>query len=240
MAAITLRQIEAAFQLAADVFDGKMAPGGAAKQLHSSTGLNLSSSRDFVSQYRHMLKGEVFKRSLSAEALKYFLAKILDTRGPAAAERALVATWKHIAYYESLQRGNLNRLAAVASAFQSSLEGHRSAEVVDAAFVAAVSKSQHDSELERRARLEKADPIPATLVVTKTIFRRNPDVIAAVLARAKGLCEGCRKPAPFSRRSDSSPFLEVHHHQQLADHGPDTVENAIALCPNCHRKAHYG
>ncbi|MFM0350878.1 HNH endonuclease [Paraburkholderia sp. RL17-347-BIC-D] len=26
----------------------------------------------------------------------------------------------------------------------------------------------------------------------------------------------------------------------LAQGGPDTVANAIALCPNCHRERHYG
>ena len=26
----------------------------------------------------------------------------------------------------------------------------------------------------------------------------------------------------------------------LADGGADTVENAIAVCPNCHRELHYG
>jgi len=34
--------------------------------------------------------------------------------------------------------------------------------------------------------------------------------------------------------------LEVHHKVPLAEGGDDTVENAIALCPNCHRHAHYG
>ena len=40
--------------------------------------------------------------------------------------------------------------------------------------------------------------------------------------------------------SDGLPFLEVHHLRQLADRGSDTVSNAVALCPNCHREAHYG
>jgi 5-methylcytosine-specific restriction endonuclease McrA len=31
-----------------------------------------------------------------------------------------------------------------------------------------------------------------------------------------------------------------HHVKQLAHGGEDTVENAIAVCPNCHRKAHHG
>ncbi|MGE8574311.1 MAG: HNH endonuclease signature motif containing protein [Burkholderia contaminans] len=27
---------------------------------------------------------------------------------------------------------------------------------------------------------------------------------------------------------------------QLADGGEDTTENAVAVCPNCHRRAHCG
>ncbi|WP_256325004.1 HNH endonuclease signature motif containing protein [Nitrosomonas sp. Nm132] len=42
------------------------------------------------------------------------------------------------------------------------------------------------------------------------------------------------------RKHDGSPYLEVHHKIPLAFGGEDTVVNAIALCPNCHREAHYG
>ena len=71
-------------------------------------------------------------------------------------------------------------------------------------------------------------------------FLRNPDVIADVLWRAKGVCERCHRKAPFIRKSNNSPYLEVHHPIPLSDGGEDTVANAIALCPNCHREAHFG
>jgi 5-methylcytosine-specific restriction protein A len=71
-------------------------------------------------------------------------------------------------------------------------------------------------------------------------FVRNTDVVAEVLLRANGICEACRTPAPFIRRKDKSPYLEVHHRKPLADGGEDTVANAVAVCPNCHRQAHYG
>lgn len=58
-----------------------------------------------------------------------------------------------------------------------------------------------------------------------------------ILARANGICEGCEKPAPF--KTSNGPYLECHHLFRLADGGPDHPENVIALCPNCHREAHY-
>lgn len=70
-------------------------------------------------------------------------------------------------------------------------------------------------------------------------FVRNPHVVAEVLRRANGTCERCRSEAPFDR-ADGTPYLEVHHIVRLADDGDDSVENAIALCPNCHRELHYG
>ena len=92
----------------------------------------------------------------------------------------------------------------------------------------------------RDKRLEVAPKKPESISVTIKVYVRNPDVVAAVLARAKGVCEGCKKPAPFIRAKDNSPYLEVHHKIQLAKGGEDTVLNAIALCPNCHREYHYG
>lgn len=72
-----------------------------------------------------------------------------------------------------------------------------------------------------------------------TQYQRDAAVKAWVLQQAQGKCESCGQPAPFNG-SDGEPFLEVHHVRQLADNGSDTVTNAVALCPNCHREAHYG
>ncbi|PNA00002.1 restriction endonuclease [Pseudomonas sp. FW305-17] len=55
--------------------------------------------------------------------------------------------------------------------------------------------------------------------------------------RAKGNCELCTKPAPFERRN-GEPYLETHHIHWLASGGADSVENTVALCPNCHRRMH--
>lgn len=107
-------------------------------------------------------------------------------------------------------------------------------------FLQSVQKALQDSTEQRRGRLAKAPKKPSKKTVRTVVFNRNPDVVAEVLLRAEGHCENCKEPAPFKRKSDSSPYLEVHHRIPLAQHGDDTVENAIALCPNCHRERHFG
>ena len=79
---------------------------------------------------------------------------------------------------------------------------------------------------------------PGTTTSSTTSFVRDPKVKAWVLERAKGICEACAQSAPFSG-ADGSPFLEVHHLRKLADGGSDTVTNAAAVCPNCHRRLHF-
>jgi len=103
-----------------------------------------------------------------------------------------------------------------------------------------LERSQTLSDRQLKQRLASALKVPTKVQVLSVAFRRNPDVIVAVLRRANGRCEQCSAPAPFNRRSDGSPYLEVHHSIPLADGGEDTVENAVAVCPNCHRKAHHG
>ena len=69
-------------------------------------------------------------------------------------------------------------------------------------------------------------------------FYRDPTVVAWVLENADGVCEVCKEPAPFSR-DKGAPYLEVHHVRPLAEDGPDSICNAVACCPNCHRGLHY-
>ena len=103
-----------------------------------------------------------------------------------------------------------------------------------------VFASRKLSSDERNKRLVVARRKPARTSLVTSVFQRNPDVVAEVLFRANGICEECKMPAPFMRAGTNDPYLEVHHRIHLADGGDDTVANAIALCPNCHRKAHYG
>lgn len=74
------------------------------------------------------------------------------------------------------------------------------------------------------------------LTYSKT-YERNVYVKEYVLRLADGVCQLCNTNAPFEDK-DGKPYLEVHHIEWLSRGGNDTIDNAIALCPNCHRKMH--
>jgi 5-methylcytosine-specific restriction enzyme A len=79
---------------------------------------------------------------------------------------------------------------------------------------------------------------PQRHIGTTLSYARDPLVKAWILENANGICESCGSPAPFFN-SYNEPFLEVHHVKILADGGKDTICNAIAVCPNCHRRYHH-
>jgi 5-methylcytosine-specific restriction endonuclease McrA len=79
---------------------------------------------------------------------------------------------------------------------------------------------------------------PKSKIVSSVQFYRDSEVKAWVLRTSKGTCEYCEEPAPF-KDDHNLPFLEVHHVIHLANGGPDTISNAVALCPNCHRAMHH-
>lgn len=105
---------------------------------------------------------------------------------------------------------------------------------------AAVTEALKRDQEERLERLRRAPKKTRARLVHQFVFDRNPDVVAEVLHRASGHCERCGVTAPFIRDSNGTPYLEVHHKKPLSEGGDDTVKNCIALCPNCHRWAHYG
>jgi hypothetical protein len=67
----------------------------------------------------------------------------------------------------------------------------------------------------------------------RSYVKRDPRVRAEVRRRSKGRCErpSCAAGPRYKQ------FLDVHH--ILGVQKSDRVWNCVALCPNCHRDAHY-
>ncbi|WP_240700344.1 HNH endonuclease signature motif containing protein [Vibrio sp. F13] len=103
-----------------------------------------------------------------------------------------------------------------------------------------VNESLDDSSENRQRRLASRANKPKVVYRLVQDYRRNPDVVAEALYRAEGFCEKCKEKAPFIKRSNGEPYLEVHHIIPLSQGGLDSLENVISLCPNCHREIHFG
>lgn len=98
-------------------------------------------------------------------------------------------------------------------------------------------KARQLSTAKLKALAGKAKKKPAVRSAQTTVFVRDAAVAEYAKRLAKGLCDLCRMAAPFQNKKNEA-YLECHHIIWLAKGGEDTIENTVALCPNCHRKMH--
>jgi len=98
------------------------------------------------------------------------------------------------------------------------------------------AKSLPQEDLEIKAN-ERSNKTPSYRQITSKTYVRDQYVAEYSKRRAKGICQLCEKPAPFNDK-EGKPYLESHHIIWLSKGGEDSIDNTVALCPNCHKKMH--
>lgn len=235
---ISIADAELAFDLARRIERGEFIRAVAYRKLTAEHGFEPHTANAYLNAYRSVRHGRSWKATIGEAAVRSLL-ELASNNGASQLYLALQAVQGHIAYQSG--RGTATPgLVRLRNEYRARL-----ASVADIAFgqddlMQQVARALEDDPVKRMERLSLAPRKPAWRVRVVRDFTRNPDVIAEVLLRAQGVCECCKMLAPFLRRSTGALYLEVHHVIRLADDGDDTVENAIALCPNCHRSKHYG
>ncbi|WP_206483667.1 HNH endonuclease [Thalassotalea sp. G2M2-11] len=85
--------------------------------------------------------------------------------------------------------------------------------------------------------LDRSNSTPIQYERNGVTYVRSSFVRHKVLMRANGNCEFCGKQGFTTNNGDN--YLETHHITPLAENGPDSIKNVIALCSEDHRKAHF-
>ena len=96
------------------------------------------------------------------------------------------------------------------------------------------------------SKLDVPVPPPKSLPKKREYhWNRDRIIVEQVLQSDKYLCEVDPKHKTFIARRNDQPYLEGHHLIPLARQKEfkvslDVYANIIGLCPNCHRKMHFG
>jgi hypothetical protein len=101
-----------------------------------------------------------------------------------------------------------------------------------------LARSVDPAKIIAKAKLNTGPPPKRTRQIND--FIRDPYIVAAALARAKDQCEMPNCKSLLFQRDNGQSYLEVHHIVPLGEGGDDTLINAAALCPSCHRELHFG
>lgn len=246
MGNITDTMIDRAYELAKLVRTEAMKPSDATRELEQEMGMAPKSAVAYMHALRHLARGDRYTRRISNTAAKRYLQFFERDDGRGGLERALTSFKAHTQYLENTRtKQSQPGMWRIIDEFSRRL-GREPIRIESLANFRGREEAEWQTartltmeELKARALTARAGPV--TPVVLTTAYRqRNPFVREYVLRQAAGICQACGEPAPFKRKGYKEPFLEVHHLIPLAEDGDDTVENAIALCPNCHREAHHG
>ena len=114
--------------------------------------------------------------------------------------------------------------------------------------VTALDQNTGDYTLTRGAEIENAiddlsappegNQFPDRATAVVQVIKRDNQVRAHAIKRAKGKCEYCNVKGFLT--TNGGFYLEAHHIIALCDSGCDSIDNVIVLCPQHHRQAHYG
>lgn len=77
------------------------------------------------------------------------------------------------------------------------------------------------------------------------IWPRDPGISKKAIIEANFLCEYDSSHKSFTSESSKRQYMEAHHliplnFQDEFENSLDVIGNIVSLCPNCHRKIHYG
>ena len=216
-----------------------------AASLHSKLGGNKRQIEIGILFFARCRTGNKHHFGLTKDAARFALEQAVETGDPVILQKTTWCIEDYVAWSENVDGNRRPGIRIILSDYANTKlkpQAFLDAETfkADSDREALEAQNLSDEELKSRATRSDGKPVQKVKVVSYA-YSRNQFVRELALRRANGSCEriDCPNPAPF-QRIDGRTFLEVHHTVPLAEGGPDTIENAIALCPNCHREAHYG
>lgn len=95
------REIIIMFDLAVKIDNQEITRSIALQQLEKA-GIKRSNANYYFSIYPYLLEGELFKGTINARAMRYYLDKIVELKGFPFLKNALKAFSSHFKYYEKI------------------------------------------------------------------------------------------------------------------------------------------
>jgi 5-methylcytosine-specific restriction enzyme A len=102
------------YQVSKKVYNKELTLTDGSDILATKHNMNVNSARDYINNFRYLMEGKQFKRTLNAYSMEYFIAQIGTDYGVVQLEKAVNALKQHIEYYEGNHNGSLRKLRAIA------------------------------------------------------------------------------------------------------------------------------
>lgn len=226
-----------AFKVANEVYNKRMGHTEGRKWLSTHGGFNNNTAGDLIADFRYLMEGESFERTLNGFYATYFLEHIYEMYGRNRLQQALRSLQQHINYYEGHYRTNMHTMRGIILRFDELLtmteEDTVEQEVVECEVE---SNSVTKDELLARIRLLERDDNLVVEIRGLALKRKNW-IIGLIKKLREHRCQVCGTQIA---KKGGGYYIEAAHITPKAEGGQETLDNIVILCPNHHKMFDWG
>jgi 5-methylcytosine-specific restriction enzyme A len=187
-------------------------------------GIKRSSAQDYIYNYSNLVEGRIFTRTMNVISTKYYLDKILETRGIETLKKALQSLSLHITYYEGITNSQVVKRKKLLNEY---LERYN-----------IQTEDYFGEELYKEDKLLEG----STKTIKVNIYERNPLARKKCIEHFGAKCTVCEFDFEKKYSRIGRGFIHVHHTLDISEIGKeyevDYTKDLIPVCPNCHAMLH--
>jgi 5-methylcytosine-specific restriction protein A len=221
---IERRHYELAYQLGRRIHVGTMRLTEARDEV-ARAGVNPNSAVALLNEFRRMLQGTRYTRTLSSSATDDYLTWIRRDYGDAGLANAVSAVSQHLDYYENKRNVNLRATRAI-------LAKH----------AALVPQTQDTYFSPEEVSPSETHVEGAVRQVQVNVYERNPAARLACIAHYGSVCQVCSFDFGKTYGQLGEGFIHVHHLKEISsiagEYEVDPIKDLRPVCPNCHAMLH--
>ncbi|OPH47911.1 HNH endonuclease [Vibrio campbellii] len=182
------------------------------------------SAQDYIQNYRYIMDGFVYKRTMNLKGTRIYLEKIYSDFGIQKLRQALEVVAAHVAYYNALGYGKQVQTQALVDEL---LEKYQ----IDSQGIS------YPDDIGNEVLIEGAKK-----QITINAYERNPKARTQCIEHYGSRCYVCGFDFHENYGDLGTGYIHVHHEVDLAHIGEtytvDPVKDLKPVCPNCHAMLH--
>ncbi|MCK5603265.1 HNH endonuclease [Candidatus Pacearchaeota archaeon] len=222
---ISNESIRKIYNLAKQVNSGNLSRKEALEICRGKKIMGTGSAQDYIQNFKYMLSGFPYKRTMNLYGTEYFLRQIYNDLGQSAFEVALNATQSHVTYYNSLDYGKQKQTQKLVDKLTKEFS------------VSSSGRIYPDEIADDPNYLEGAKK---TTIVNA--YERNSAARNKCIEHYGFDCAVCKFNFSNKYGRLGVGFIHVHHLVDLAEvdteYHVDPIKDLRPVCPNCHAMLH--
>ena len=226
-----------AYEVSKKVYHGELKLKEGKESIVENKRMNPNSAADYINNFKYLVQGKKFTRTLNFFSMEYFLDNIYKDFGRIGLANSLLALRQHIDYYEGKQKSKMHKMRQLlqfyslhTNNFQTSIQQEQ---ILNELILSNATKEEIIADLK-----SYEPPKKGSSILTKIEIRKRDNLIVAKLKIAKDFkCQICGKQI---EKSDGSYYIEAAHIKAKKEEGNEAPNNILILCPNHHKEFDYG